>query len=95
MASEPKHANFSGESRKANNQYLLILLLFCYNKYFQATTQHVLYAGTQPMHPAGQDGVVVTQPTSAIATTLHGVPATGQQAAFLRPQVTTDSSAAC
>ncbi|KAM7431343.1 hypothetical protein ABFA07_018082 [Porites harrisoni] len=51
-----------------------------------ATTQHVLYAGTQPMHPAGQAGVVFTQPTSAIATTLHGVPVTGQQAAFLRPQ---------
>lgn len=47
------------------------------------------------MHPAGQAGVVVTQPTSAIATTLHGVPVTGQQAAFLRPQVTTESSAAC
>lgn len=47
------------------------------------------------MHPAGQAGVVVTQPTSAIATTLHGVPVTGQQAVFLRPQVTTDSSAAC
>ena len=45
------------------------------------------------MHPAGQAGVVVTQPTSAIATTLHGFPVTGQQAAFLRPQVTTDSSA--
>ena len=94
MPSEPKHANFSDESWKANNQYLLILLLFCYNKYFQATTQHVLYAGTQPMHPGGQAGVVVTQPTSAIASTLHGVPVTGQQAPFF-PQVTTDSSAAC
>ena len=47
------------------------------------------------MHPAGQAGVVVTQPTGAIATTLHGVPVTGQQAPFLPPQVTTDSSAAC
>jgi len=47
------------------------------------------------MHPAGQAGVVVTQPTSAIATTFHDVPVTGQQAAFLSPQVTTDSNAAC
>ena len=47
------------------------------------------------MHPAGQAGVVVTQPTSAIATTPHGVPVTGQQAASLCPQVTTDNSAAC
>lgn len=47
------------------------------------------------MHPADQAGVVVTQPTGIIATTLHGVPVTGQQATFLSPQVTTDSSAAC
>ncbi|CAH3022931.1 unnamed protein product [Porites evermanni] len=50
------------------------------------TSQQVMYIPRQQIYPGGQAGVVVIQPSGAIASTSHGyVFAAGQQTVFLPP----------
>ena len=48
-----------------------------------------MYVGPQQqVYPGGQTGVVVIQPSGAVATVSHGYSMTGQQTFVIPPQVT-------
>ena len=47
-----------------------------------------MYVGTQQVYPGGQSGVVVIQPSGAVATVSHGYSMAGQQTFVVPPQVT-------
>ena len=47
-----------------------------------------MYVGTQQVYPGGQSGVVVIQPSGAVATVSHGYSMAGQQTFVIPPQVT-------
>ena len=54
----------------------------------KVTNQQVMYVGPQQVYPGGQSGVVVIQPSGAVATVSHGYSMTGQQTFVIPPQVT-------
>ena len=47
-----------------------------------------MYVGPQQVYPGGQSGVVVIQPSGAVATVSHGYSVGGQQTFVIPPQVT-------
>ncbi|KAM7431338.1 hypothetical protein ABFA07_018079 [Porites harrisoni] len=50
------------------------------------TNQQVMYVGPQQVYPGGQSGVVVIQPSGAVATVSHGYSMAGQQTFVIPPQ---------
>ena len=65
------------------NNYTFVII-----NLMQVTNQQVMYVGHQQVYPGGQSGVVVIQPSGAVATVSHGYSMAGQQTFVIPPQVT-------